>query len=833
MARRYNRKRGHIYAVDGEMQIKNNPSGNMLPNQIMATVDAVGTMAGSWADALSPNKNVFKNNLEQYDDYIDNYSNQNYVINSPADMSFKPIDLDQFETIGYDDNPLRKSTGSHLSNLFSQIGAGAAAGSAIGPWGTIAGAIVGGLSGAGSWIAGDTKAEKERLAYNNEISKMKALALEAQRQNFLNYADAARDYDMREFISRGKNVVAAKGGKISNMANGLTYFGEGGTHEQNPYGGIQQGIAPDGQPNLVEEGEVKWDQDSNKLNVADKNGLFGGQDQQDGGYIFSNRTMMPNGKDTVAEHVVKIQKEAAERPFDTISQDTLHDKLNEAYEYQENKRLEEQMNNMKKFAKGGHMFSGEYDNASYLHGYPIERNNQTLEIDPGSLFWNPIKKRFQATPFSYNDYVNPTNKMSQYPVLENNGVPYDWSQAGVQSVWNDNPQWVSPDYTVGPISTYNNMSNRNAEISALLADQNSERTLKARAARAQQARIKKAISNGIAANDPLASEWPDYVTNPFASLPKSRVGTKSAFWDNVISNIGDPSAYVTPEQVELQKDVLKEEQEIQALKQQEESQRRGRGISDILSRINGNGLLEYLRFAPVLGSAIDFFQHRNDKPDFSSLRDLEAAIKESKGNQVKANIVGNYASYRPAPITLAMNQLASNAMAQEANNINTMANPYAAAHANDIVRYNTNNAYGQALLDDYARNQEFLNNVLKINDSIHQANRDAALRADMTNAQQRDRTANLAAHFANMKYNIMQDFNNRQLNYRTNFWQNLGNVGIDAVNRNQARWLIENGVPEGIKDSMINGYHLYSPYRRNGNRNGGRIKTRNKRGLTY
>lgn len=39
----------------------------------------------------------------------------------------------------------------------------------------------------------------------------------------------------------------------------LTEFNAGGTHEQNPLGGIPQGMAPDGRPNLVEQGETKLD----------------------------------------------------------------------------------------------------------------------------------------------------------------------------------------------------------------------------------------------------------------------------------------------------------------------------------------------------------------------------------------------------------------------------------------------------------------------------------------------------------------------------------------------------------------------------------------------
>lgn len=57
---------------------------------------------------------------------------------------------------------------------------------------------------------------------------------------------------------------------------GVTEFNAGGSHEENPYGGVPQGIAPDGAPNLVEQGEVK---------LSD----IIGQDNQ---YVLSNRIMV-------------------------------------------------------------------------------------------------------------------------------------------------------------------------------------------------------------------------------------------------------------------------------------------------------------------------------------------------------------------------------------------------------------------------------------------------------------------------------------------------------------------------------------------------------------
>ena len=51
------------------------------------------------------------------------------------------------------------------------------------------------------------------------------------------------------------------GKRMSNggAMNQLTEFNEGGRHEENGLGGIPQGMNPDGQMNLVEEGETKFD----------------------------------------------------------------------------------------------------------------------------------------------------------------------------------------------------------------------------------------------------------------------------------------------------------------------------------------------------------------------------------------------------------------------------------------------------------------------------------------------------------------------------------------------------------------------------------------------
>lgn len=126
----------------------------------------------------------------------------------------------------------------------------------------------------------------------------------------------------------------SEGGQI--FTNGLTMINNGGTHEQNPIGGVPIGIAPDGLPNLVEEGEVIW---------------------QD--YVFSNR-LKPTKEfkdkykvkgETFADVAKYMQKESEERPNDPISKKGLDDAMVKLQIEQEKHREKTNIDN--KFKDGG------------------------------------------------------------------------------------------------------------------------------------------------------------------------------------------------------------------------------------------------------------------------------------------------------------------------------------------------------------------------------------------------------------------------------------------------------------------------------------------------
>nr|DAJ95101.1 MAG TPA: hypothetical protein [Crassvirales sp.] len=143
------------------------------------------------------------------------------------------------------------------------------------------------------------------------------------------------------------------------FSNGLIMIGNGGTHEENPMEGVQMGMDAQGIPNLVEEGEVIFND-----------------------YVFSDRMNVPNsmrsslglskGKNlTFAKAAKKLSKEAEERPNDPISRRGLLDSMSKLQQVQESLRQQDQEGNSGvQYAHGGRMgilFDGPGPDANFLN----------------------------------------------------------------------------------------------------------------------------------------------------------------------------------------------------------------------------------------------------------------------------------------------------------------------------------------------------------------------------------------------------------------------------------------------------------------------------------
>lgn len=135
--------------------------------------------------------------------------------------------------------------------------------------------------------------------------------------------------------------IGQHGGDFS---NGVTIIGNGGTHEENPMEGVPMGIAPDGTPNLVEQGEVKFN------NYVFSNRLFA-----TGGLLAAHNLPATYADHSFADIAERLSRESSERPNDPISKRGLMSAMTRLQQAQEQLKAEEQN---RKYAKGGHLFAG-------------------------------------------------------------------------------------------------------------------------------------------------------------------------------------------------------------------------------------------------------------------------------------------------------------------------------------------------------------------------------------------------------------------------------------------------------------------------------------------
>lgn len=299
-----------------------------------STLGVIGGAVGDIATAGIANAEVDTTAADNAIDAVESFqpatASLDALANSYNNTTFADTD--------YNHKDFMVSTGEGLANMGKAALSGAAAGATVGgPWGALIGGVADALGSGAGWIAGGAKARKEaeRLEREAKIANLSAT----------NKALSARDSILENKTNEFMRNVASYGGPLFNLSgefdNGLTFINEGDTHENNPFDGVQVGIDNQGIPNLVEEGEIIYNDYvfSNRLKPTKK--LL-----NDGG--FSDKYV----DWTFAKIVEDLQKESAERPNDIISKEGLNDMMNRMINMQESIRAKKkQQNNI--FAKGG------------------------------------------------------------------------------------------------------------------------------------------------------------------------------------------------------------------------------------------------------------------------------------------------------------------------------------------------------------------------------------------------------------------------------------------------------------------------------------------------
>lgn len=143
--------------------------------------------------------------------------------------------------------------------------------------------------------------------------------------------------------------------------NGLRIIGNGGTHEENPMEGVPMGMDAEGTPNLVEQGEVIFN------DYVFSNRIFA-----DGGLLESFN--LPKSYDgySFAAIAEKLGDESKERPNDPISKRGLLSSMSRLQQAQETVRQQTQEGQEGvQYAHGGRMgtlFDGLGDTPNFLDG---------------------------------------------------------------------------------------------------------------------------------------------------------------------------------------------------------------------------------------------------------------------------------------------------------------------------------------------------------------------------------------------------------------------------------------------------------------------------------
>nr|UVM79577.1 MAG: hypothetical protein [Bacteriophage sp.] len=173
--------------------------------------------------------------------------------------------------------------------------------------------------------------------------------------------------------------------------NGLRVIGNGGTHEENPMEGVPMGMDAEGNPNLVEQGEVIFN------DYVFSNRLFA-----DGGLLESFNLPKSYDGHSFAAIAEKLGDESKERPNDPISKRGLLSSMSRLQQAQEAVRQQTQEGQEGvQYAHGGRMgtlFDG-------LGQYP----NHLLIIDddsvPEDTMFDPISNRYVFTGYQDSDTI--------------------------------------------------------------------------------------------------------------------------------------------------------------------------------------------------------------------------------------------------------------------------------------------------------------------------------------------------------------------------------------------------------------------------------------------
>lgn len=460
--------------------------------------------------------------------------------------------------------------------------------------------------------------------------------------------------------------------------NGVSTVDTGGTHSENPYGGIPMGMAPDNQPNLVEQGEVIYKD-----------------------YVFSNR-LAPTKDElklvnlperyndwSFARIAEDMNRESSERPNDSISKRGLEDSLGKLMMIQEKQRMEKgKKGTQQMMAYGGHKYYGlsdfpyynpSYDTTFYYPGIGVLKEPPKPETPVVSPSINTISKAVPVNKTRLNTYSN----FEQLP---------------------ENTPFYTPEY----LGFWDYLSNnRDSDIGkSLLNDIN-------------VGKYGNIGGNTFTLDDILRLSR-DHKKGP---VHQAFLKYASDYNNNPeLSDITVEDAFIDPATLEAEKKALQDALAYNSL-------------NVPLMEMPSDELDSSLRYAPVVGSAIGYLQSAFADPDYEHANYLTREANRLEAPQVRFRPLNRYLRYNPIDRNYLLNQLKSQVGATRRMVRNAGTNPGTTMAGLLAADYNAQNAVGNNLIQMQQYNDALRQSIEDFNRGTDQYNSQGFLQSDMFNAE--------------------------------------------------------------------------------------------------
>lgn len=621
--------------------------------------------------------------------------------------------------------------------------------------------------------------------------------------------------------------------------NGFTYIGNGGSHEENPHEGVQIGVDPQGVPNLVEEGEVLWNDFvfSKRINMPDKDRkLF---------KLGGNKPL------SYADAAIRLSKESEERPNDPLSQASLNKMLTFLSESQETLKAqreqrkarrqftqmspEEQMNIMQMAqqqqimpqvpqnpamgmmdnpygnmsANGGNLFKGGGHKDS-----KSAKKSKTSKPRTGKYNQDWFNAKAKAlgidlTNFKYSDQDlagNLANFNDLYAQAQRQKA-YETYLTGQRKNW-ENQELASSRYKRGDDgkAVYKAQFYGDADLGKDYISSTDTRIT------AEEYNKQKAEYNQLKTKAKPTNEEKAKIEAFQNAAYKNSPVVKGQFAKDYSGNImydysNDVASSWIPSDDELGKDFKWDSNNAAQIKYDPE---------------NKNSTLSYLRYAPALGGAIGLMTDIFTKPDYSRAQEIKDAGAYNAPT-INYTPIGNYLRYNPMDINYAQNKLNQEVAATRRAIQNTAGTRGAAMAGLLASDYNAQQASG-----------DLFRKALEYNDALQQKVEDFNRGTNMFNSQQDLYTqrSNQAATQQALrdKYQgilagntLMDQIDARRaasMNANlTNLVSSLGQIGEEAYDQDRIDALIQRGVLQNLyKNNAANGGMLTKPKRKKGER---------------